>query len=39
MEFDCLKTTEVFRGDSLPFTTKFPGIPGTHFIYLGKMKG
>ena len=24
---------------SLLFTTKFPGIPGTHFIDLGRMKG
>ena len=27
------------RGGSLLFTTKFPDIPGTHFIDLGKMKG
>ena len=27
------------RGDSLLFTTKSPGIPGTHFIDHGKMKG
>ena len=26
------------RGRSLLFTTKFPDIPGTHFIDLGKMK-
>ena len=26
-------------GGSLPFTTKFPEIPGTHFIDLGRMKG
>ena len=26
-------------GVSLLFTTKFPKIPGTHFIDLGKMKG
>ena len=30
---------EPLRVDSLRFTTKFPGIPGTHFIYLGRMKG
>ena len=30
---------EPFRGVSLPFTTKFPEIPGTHFINLGRMKG
>ena len=27
------------RGGSLLFTTKFPDIPGTHFIDLGMMKG
>ena len=27
------------RGGSLHFTTKFPDIPGTHFIDLGRMKG
>ena len=27
------------RGGSLLFTTKFPEIPGTHFIEFGKMKG
>ena len=27
------------RGGSLLFTTKFPDIPGTHFIDLGRMKG
>ena len=27
------------RGGSLLFTTKFPEIPGTHFINLGRMKG
>ena len=27
------------RGDNLLFTTKFPEIPGTHFIDLRKMKG
>ena len=26
------------RGGSLLFTTKFPEIPGTHFIDLGRMK-
>ena len=26
-------------GGSLLFTTKFPDIPGTHFIDLGRMKG
>ena len=27
------------RGGSLLFTTKFPEIPGTHFINLGRIKG
>ena len=26
------------RGGSLPFTTKFPEVSGTHFIDLGRMK-
>ena len=30
---------EPLRGGSLVFTTKFPEIPGTHFIDLGRMKG
>ena len=30
---------EPLRGGSLFFTTKFPEIPGTHFIDLRKMKG
>ena len=30
---------EPLRGGSLPFSTKFPEIPGTHFIELGRMKG
>ena len=30
---------EPLRGGSLPFTIKFPEIPGTHFIDLGRMKG
>ena len=29
---------EQLRGGSLLFTTKFPEIPGTHFIDLGRMK-
>ena len=28
-----------FRGDSLVRTTKFPEIPSTHFIDLGRMRG
>ena len=38
MGFNCLKATEPLRGDSLLFTTKFPAIPGTHLIDLGRMK-
>ena len=30
---------ESLRGDSLLLTIKFPKIPGTHFIDLGRMKG
>ena len=30
---------EPLRGGSLLFTTKFPEVPGTHFIDLGRMKG
>ena len=30
---------EPLRGGNLLFTTKFPEIPGTHFIDLGRMKG
>ena len=30
---------EPLRGGGLPFTTKFPEIPGTHFIDLGRMNG
>ena len=30
---------EPLRGSSLLFTTKFPEIPGIHFIDLGRMKG
>ena len=29
---------EPLQGGSLPFTTKFPAISGTHFIDLGSMK-
>ena len=30
---------EPLQGGSLRFTTKFPEIPSTHFIDLGRMKG
>ena len=39
MVFNCLKATEPLWGDSLLFTTKSPGVPGTHLIDLGMMKG
>ena len=39
MGFNCLKATEPLQGDSLYFTTKSPGVPSTHFIVLGRMKG
>ena len=39
MGFNCLKAAEALPGGGLLFTTKFPEIPGTHFINLGRMKG
>ena len=39
MGFNCVKATETLRRDSLLFTTKSPGCPGTHLIDLGWMKG
>ena len=38
MRFDCLKTTDPLRGDSILFTTKPPGGPGTSLIDLGRIK-
>ena len=38
MVFNWLKATEPLQGSSLLFTTKFPDIPGTHLIDLGRMK-
>ena len=38
MGFNCLKATEPLRGGVLLFKTKFPKIPDTHFIDLGRMK-
>ena len=29
---NCLKATKPPTGYNLPFTTKSPGVPGTHFI-------
>ena len=39
MWLNCVKVTEELRGDSLPFTTQSPGVPGTHLINLRRMKG
>ena len=36
--FNRLKTTEQLLGGSLVFITKFPEIPDTHLIDLGKVK-
>ena len=38
MGLNCLKATEPLQGGTLLFTTKFPEIPGTHLINLGRMK-
>ena len=38
MGFNCLKATELLRGGSLLFTTKFQEVPGMHFIDLRRMK-
>ena len=38
MRFNCLKGADPLQGDSLLFTTKSSGVPGTHFIDLRKMK-
>ena len=39
MWFNCLKATVPLRRDSLLCTTKSPGVPSTHLIDLGRMKG
>ena len=36
MEFNSLKATKPLQGGSLLFTTKFPEIPDTHLIDLGR---
>ena len=38
MGFNCLKARATLRRQ-FTFYTKFPDIPGTHFIDLGRMKG
>ena len=37
--FICLKAAEPLREDTLLFTTKSPGLLGTHLIDLGRIKG
>ena len=39
MRCNCFKTAEPLRGDSKLFTTKSLGVPGTHLIDLGRMRG
>ena len=36
---NCLEATEPLLEDRLLLTTKFPGLPGTHFIDLERIKG
>ena len=38
MGFNCLNAIESLQWDSLLFTTKCPGVPGTRFINPGRMK-
>ena len=35
----CHKSAEAIQADSLLLTTESPGVPGTHSIHLGKVKG
>ena len=37
--FNCFKATEPLQGDSLLFTTKSPGSPGTYFINIISIEG
>ena len=37
--FNCLRATEPQQEDNLLFTTQSPGIPVTHLIEFGSMKG
>ena len=39
MGFNCLMATQPLQGDSLLFTTRSTGLPGTHLVGLGRMKG
>ena len=36
---NCLKDAKPLRGDSLLFTTQFPGVPGTHLLKFAGRKG
>ena len=38
MGFNCLRAAEPLLGDSLLFTIKSPGVPGTHLIKLTRQK-
>ena len=38
MGFNWLKDTEALGGDYYLFTSECPGVPGTHFINLERMK-
>ena len=38
MGFNCFKNAEPLQGDCSLFTFKSPGVPGTHFIKLKRMK-
>ena len=37
MGFNCLKVTEPLRVEKVTFTTRSPGVPGTHLVDLGRM--
>ena len=39
MRFNCFKATVPLRGDCLLFSTKSPGVSGSYWIDLGRMKG
>lgn len=37
--FSYFKVAQPLQGDNFLLINKFLGVPGTHFIYLGKLKG
>ena len=37
--FNCLNATEPLQEATLLFTTHSPGVPGTHLMEFGRMKG